>query len=319
MKDFEKLLKNARREKMTRRTLLQGLAATAAAAALPLDALALPSFKPIWLNHYTYTAPDMKKTVDWYIEVFAMQKGMSNAKETHLWYGDTLGDTLMIVKQAQAGDVAPGITRFGFTIDHWDKNVVQAALKQRGLDAQSDTDKGFWFKDPEGNEIGVFAKDWMKRPAGTGPKPTTWKAVSANHIVVTTPDYKKLGAWYLDLFSFFQTTDGGRDVYQWFGDTVWIPTAVREGGQSSSQLKTLDHVAYTIETYDSPSVAKELIRREMIPPTSAEASSGSLGINCVDVNKFKTQVCAWNLVPNADRGTRLTGQPAPGRGQRRPE
>ena len=58
----------------------------------------------------------------------------------------------------------------------------------------SPTRKRFWFKDPEGNEIGVFAKDWMKRPAGASPKPTTWKAISANHIVVTTPDYKKLGA-----------------------------------------------------------------------------------------------------------------------------
>jgi hypothetical protein len=50
MRDFEKLLENAHRRKMTRRALLQGLAATAAAAALPLDGLALPSFKPIWLN-----------------------------------------------------------------------------------------------------------------------------------------------------------------------------------------------------------------------------------------------------------------------------
>ena len=56
----------------------------------------------------------------------------------------------------------------------------------------------------------------------------------------------------LDLFSFFQTTDGGRDVYQWFGDTAWIPTAVSEGGQTSAQLKTLDHVAYTDRDLDSP-------------------------------------------------------------------
>src|SRR5262245_27904621 len=145
MKQIEEILQTAQQKKMTRRALLQGLAATAAAAALPIEALALPSFKPLWLNHYTYTAPDMKKTVDWYIEVFAMQKGHSDAKETHLWYGDTLGDTLMIVRQAQAGDVSPGITKFGFTVDHWDKNIMEAALKQRGLNPQADTDKGFWF------------------------------------------------------------------------------------------------------------------------------------------------------------------------------
>src|SRR5438093_1218059 len=122
MKHTDKLLQSIQHGNMTRRTLLQSLAAAAAAAALPFKAEAMPSFKTTWLNHYTYTAPDMKKTVDWYIEVFAMQKGQSNAKETHLWYGDTLGDTLMIVRQAQAGDVAPAITKFGFTVDHWDKN-----------------------------------------------------------------------------------------------------------------------------------------------------------------------------------------------------
>src|SRR5215475_96163 len=268
MRDFEKLLENAHRNKVTRRALLQGLAATAAAAALPFDAMALPSFKPIWLNHYTYTAPDMKKTVDWYIEVFAMQKGMSNAKETHLWFGDTLGDTLMIVKQAQAGDVAPGITRFGFTIDHWDKNVVQAALKQRGLDAQSDTDKGFWFKDPEGNEIGVFAHDYIKRPSGAPPKGSVWKALSANHIEVLTPDYKKLTSWYNDLLAFNQTTDSGRDVCLWFGDTVWLPTNTREGGKTSAQLGTLDHCALTVADYDTPKVVAELKRLKIIPTDS---------------------------------------------------
>jgi len=259
--------------------------------------------------------------------VFAMQKGHSDAKETHLWYGDTLGDTLMIVRQAQAGDVAPGITKFGFQIDHWNKNAVEAALKERGISAQSDTDKGFWFKDPEGNEIGVFARDFMKRPSGSGPKPTTWKALSANHIVVTSPDYKKLASWYFDLFGFNRTTDAGRDVYQWFGDTVWIPTEVGEGKQPSATLKTLDHVAYTIDNYETAPVAKELIKRQMIPADSTAATGTSLGINCVDVNKFKTQICAWNLVPNGDRGPRLTGQPEGGprgdrgrgdRGQRKP-
>jgi len=63
---MDKLYQNVRGQNMTRRTLLQSLAAAAAAAALPFNAEAMPSFKPIWLSHYTYTAPDMKKTVEWY-------------------------------------------------------------------------------------------------------------------------------------------------------------------------------------------------------------------------------------------------------------
>ena len=210
----------------------------------------------------------------------------------------------MIVKQAQAGDVAPGITRFGFTIDHWDRAVVQEALMMRNLSPQSDTDKGFWFADPEGNEIGVFSSDWMPRPSGGGPTTTTWKALSANHIVFNSPDYKTMANWYLDLFGFYQTTDAGRDVYQWFGDSVWIPTATGEGEESSAAMGTLDHVAYTIADYETRPVGLELKRRGMIAADSNAENGTSLGINCVDVNDFKTQICAWNLVVNADRGNR---------------
>jgi hypothetical protein len=55
---------------------------------------------------------------------------------------------------------------------------------------------------------------------------------------VTSHDYKKLGAWYNEFLGFKQTTDNGRDVYQWFGDSVWIPTATRQGGKSSAELNT---------------------------------------------------------------------------------
>jgi catechol 2,3-dioxygenase-like lactoylglutathione lyase family enzyme len=309
--------------KISRRHFLQTTAAAAAAAALPFKANAETALKPIWLNQYTYTAPDMKKTVDWYIEVFGMQKGFSNAKETHLWFGDLQGDTRMIVKQAQAGDVAPGLTKFGFTVNYWDKNHVQAELKKRNINAQSDTDKGFWFKDPEGNEIGVFAHDYMKRPSAPPIKPTVWKALSGNHIVVLTSDYKKLTAWYNDLLAFNQTTDSGRDVCLWFGDTVWLPTNIREGGKTSAQLGTLDHCALTVADYDTPKVVAELKRLKIIPADSKIGADGQpdYGIYGVDLNNFKTQVCSWMEAPTQDdRRLERSLQPPTQqqRGQRRP-
>jgi len=262
----------------------------------------------------------VKKTVDWYIEVFGMQKGISNAKETHLWFGDTQGDTLMIVRGAQAGETAPGITKFGFTINYWDKNFIEAELKRRGLSPQADGEKAVWFKDPEGNDIGMVAHDYIKRPVAKPVKPVLWKALSSNHIVVTSPDYRKLADWYMDLMAFNQTTDSGRDVCQWFGDTVWLPTQVSQGRQSSGQLKSLDHCALTIENYDTRSVALELKRRKMIAETSTAETGNSRGINCVDVNNFKSQVCAWDEAPNQDRSRAIQqqrGGQAPA-GQRRP-
>lgn len=284
---------------LNRRQLLQGAAGAAAAMALPRTAQAAPAFKPVWLSHYTYVAPDMKKTADWYHEVFAMQIGQTSAKQTDLWYGDKGGDTRMIVRQANAGEAAPRIERFAFALESWNRGAVEAELKRRGLQFQADGDKGFWFKDPEGNDIGVFAKDSVKRPAARAEKPFLWKAVSANHVVVLSPDYKKLGAWYQDLLALRVTSDAGRDVYQWFGDTVWIPTATRQGEKSSGELRTLDHVAYTIDPFDSDPVVAELKRRKMIPEDANV--KGSLGPNCVDINGFKTQICARQLVPDAEK------------------
>src|SRR5207247_3366868 len=136
----------------------------------------------------------------------------------------------------------------------------EAGRRRRGRKPQSDTGKGVWFEVAAGNEGRVFAHDWRRRAAARPAKRFLWKALSANHIVVTSPEYRKLASWYLDFLAFNETTDSGRDVCQWFGDTVWLPTQVTQGRQSSGQLKTLDHCALTIENYDTRTVALELKR-----------------------------------------------------------
>ena len=160
-----------------------------------------------------------------------------------------------------------------------------------------------YFKDPEGNEIGIFARDYMKRPSAPAAKPAVWKALSANHIVVTTPDYKKLVAWYNELLAFNQTTDSGRDVCMWFGDSVWLPTQIGQGRKSSADLKTLDHCALTVENYDTPRVVTELKRLKIIPADSKVGSDGQpdYGIYGVDLNNFKVQVCSWLEAVTQDR------------------
>ena len=50
MEPIEKAFRNIQPGRMTRRQLLGGLAVAAASATLPLDAFALPSFKPTWVE-----------------------------------------------------------------------------------------------------------------------------------------------------------------------------------------------------------------------------------------------------------------------------
>lgn len=296
MQDFERVFRELRPGSIGRRQFLEGAAVVAAGAALPLPLEAAASFKSSWANQYTYIAPDLRKTVDWYVEVFGMQEDRVGPNEVHLWYGDEGGDTVMIVRQAAAGETSPRIVRFGFTIDNWDRNAVSSELRRMGVRPTPEGDKGFWFDDPDGNEIGVFASDYMTRPSAPPTNPVLWKAVSANHIVVFTEDYMKLADWYRDLLDLRQTRDSGRDTYQWFGDSVWIPTTLREGGQTSAALETLDHIAYTITEFDKDSVEAELGRRNLEPRLDTDYS-----FNCVDINGFKTQVCDPELVIFAEQ------------------
>lgn len=279
-----------------RRQALQGLAGALAVAAAP-RALAAEPTKASWVSHYTYVAPDLKKTTDWYREVFGMQLGHQDAKQAHLWYGDKGGNTLMIVRQANAGEAAPRIERFAFTLESWDKKLVEEELKRRGLKGKSD-DRGFWLNDPDGNEIGIFAKDYIKRPIAPAVEPPLWKAISANHMVVLSADFRKLRDWYVGLLGLRVTVDNNRNTYCWFGDSVWIPTAVREGEKTSAALKSLDHVAYTIQNYKKDAVEAELKRRDLKPRLDTD-----LSFNCVDINGFKTQVCDKELVPVAEKRT----------------
>jgi hypothetical protein len=226
-----------------------------------------------------------------------MQIGHEEARLSHLWFGDKNSDTLMIVRQANAGEVAPRVERFAFTIANWNKKNIQSELQRRQLSAKSDTDKGFWIKDPDGLEFGLFARDYVKRPASRVEKPALWKALSVNHTVNYSPDYRKVADWYKNLLSLKETHDSGGDTYQWYGDSVWIPTKIRAaGGKTSAELNSLDHVAYTIENYQKDAVEAELARRDLKPRPDTD-----LSYNCVDINGFKMQVCDKQLVPVAEK------------------
>ena len=75
--------------KMRRRDFIgHSLALTAAATLGPVSTLsrsapssmaAAAGTKAAWLSHYTYVAPDLAVTRDWYNEVFGMQIGHQEA------------------------------------------------------------------------------------------------------------------------------------------------------------------------------------------------------------------------------------------------
>ena len=72
MKHFDNLFDRFTEQTLNRRQMIQACAVAAASAAVPAFA-ADAGLKAVWANHYTYVAPDLKKTRDWYHEVYGMQ------------------------------------------------------------------------------------------------------------------------------------------------------------------------------------------------------------------------------------------------------
>jgi catechol 2,3-dioxygenase-like lactoylglutathione lyase family enzyme len=95
-----------------------------------------------------------------------------------------------------------------------------------------------------------------------------FKAVTMNHISYQVADYTKTRDLYSDLLGMKVSQDNGRQCYLSFGDTFLLPRNVRNGGQTPR----VDHVAYTIETWEKNKAEAELKRRGMTPRPDAEDS-----------------------------------------------
>ncbi|HUI54120.1 MAG TPA: VOC family protein [Bryobacteraceae bacterium] len=100
------------------------------------------------------------------------------------------------------------------------------------------------------------------RAAAPAPAPA-FKAVTVNHISYQVADYAKTRDFYVDLLGMGVKQDNGRQCYLTFGDTFLLPRNARPGAQIPPPR--VDHIAYTIETWDKDQVEAELKKRGLDP------------------------------------------------------
>lgn len=95
--------------------------------------------------------------------------------------------------------------------------------------------------------------------AGTAAASETkgFKAVTVNHISYQVADYARTRDFYADLLGMKVSKDDGKQCNLAFGDTFLLPRNARNGGPTPR----VDHIAYTIETWDKNAVEGELKRR----------------------------------------------------------
>ena len=119
-----------------------------------------------------------------------------------------------------------------------------------------------------------------------------FKAVAVNHISYQVADYGKTRDWYVGLLGMTVSGDNGRQCNLSFGNqgTWLLPRNAREAGSAPK----VDHIAYTIETWDKDAVKAELERRGLSPRPDTENS-----FHVKDPDGFDVQISGKGMTAGA--------------------
>jgi catechol 2,3-dioxygenase-like lactoylglutathione lyase family enzyme len=109
--------------------------------------------------------------------------------------------------------------------------------------------------------LAVAATAAAATPARAAESP--FKAVTVNHISYQVADYTKTRDFYVDLLGMGVKQDTGRQCYLTFGDTFLLPRNARAG--AAIPPPRVDHIAYTVETWDQQAAKAELEKRGLKP------------------------------------------------------
>jgi catechol 2,3-dioxygenase-like lactoylglutathione lyase family enzyme len=117
-----------------------------------------------------------------------------------------------------------------------------------------------------------------------------FKAVAVNHISYQVNDYARTRDFYADLLGMKVMGDTGKQFELVLGDsnTFVIPRNAPQG----STPPRIDHIAYTIETWDKNAVKAELERRGLNPQEDTENS-----FHVKDPNGFDLQISGKEMKP----------------------
>ena len=135
---------------LSRRQLVQGLTALAAAGTtLPAAAQATP-FSSTRIDHISIQVTDMARSIEFYERIFGL-KILSEDKANEIV---RMGVTRIIVSLHRKPPVGI-VDHFAIAIDGFDREAVTAELAKHGLTAEQNLDYGFFVRDPEGIPVQI--------------------------------------------------------------------------------------------------------------------------------------------------------------------
>jgi catechol 2,3-dioxygenase-like lactoylglutathione lyase family enzyme len=138
------------RGRLTRRELVQALAAVAAAG-ISSAPVAAASLKSGSINHTSVLVTDMARSIDFYNRVF----GLSVVNEDTPNKISRLGAGGKILVSLRVEPPAGLIDHFAIGVENFNRDAVTAQLKEMGLTPRENLEFGFHVKDPDGANVQI--------------------------------------------------------------------------------------------------------------------------------------------------------------------
>jgi catechol 2,3-dioxygenase-like lactoylglutathione lyase family enzyme len=134
---------------LTRRDLVQGLTALAAAGGMASPAPAQEAgIKGVKIDHISIQVSDLPRSIAFYQKMFGFAVVSEDKPNEIVRLG--VGKTVVSLHHKNPTGI---VDHFAIGVEKFDKDIVTRELKARGANPEQDIDAGFHIKDPQG--IGV--------------------------------------------------------------------------------------------------------------------------------------------------------------------
>ena len=141
---------------LTRRELIQGIAALVAAGAAPARPVAQSArLTATGIDHTSVLVSDLQRSAEFYRRVFGLTP-VSEDKANRILRlgtgGTGVDSTIVSLRQQDP----PGlIDHFAIIVDQFNRDAAAAVLKQHGLTPEQNIEFGFHIKDPDGAVVQI--------------------------------------------------------------------------------------------------------------------------------------------------------------------
>jgi catechol 2,3-dioxygenase-like lactoylglutathione lyase family enzyme len=143
------------RGRLTRRQLIQALAALVAVGGSSPSAAQSSGLKATAIDHTSVLVSDLQRSAEFYQRVFGLTP-VSEDKANRILRlgagGTGVGSTIVSLRQQNP----PGlIDHFAISVEQFNRDAVTQVLKQHGLTPDQNIEFGFHIKDPDGAVVQI--------------------------------------------------------------------------------------------------------------------------------------------------------------------